>query len=79
MVKPLEELSLTFISRNFKSFPRLGGRISARHKAMLLERMCWHGIILKIHSSIILCLYIKYYILYVCVCVLCVSVLLNAQ
>ena len=43
MGKSLEELCLTFVSRNIKSFPRLGVRLSARHKAMLLERMCSHG------------------------------------
>lgn len=44
MVKLLEEICLSYIGRHIKSYPRLGVHMSSKHKAMLLERMCWHDL-----------------------------------
>lgn len=63
MVKQLEELCLTYIYRHFKAYPRLGGRLRSKHKAMLLERMCWHGmyicsVCVHVHVSMVIVQYI---------------------
>lgn len=45
MVKSLQDICLGCIARSVSSFNRLGTYLSHRHKEVLLERMCWHGLL----------------------------------
>lgn len=46
MVKTLEEGCLAYIARHVSSYPRLGSALSRTHKERLLERICWHQLLI---------------------------------
>lgn len=54
MVKKLQDCCLACIARNISSFNRLGSYLSHRHKEILLERICWHNLLLPSNTPSIL-------------------------
>lgn len=54
MVKKLQDCCLSCIAKNIASYNRLGSYLSLRHKEILLERMCWHSLLLPSNTSSIL-------------------------
>ncbi|KAL5471170.1 hypothetical protein EMCRGX_G029257 [Ephydatia muelleri] len=45
MVKTLRDCCLASIARNISTISRLGTFLSVRDKEILLERLCWHGLL----------------------------------
>ena len=45
MVKTLRDCCLAWIARNISTISRLGTFLSVRDKEILLERLCWHGLL----------------------------------
>lgn len=54
MVKTLQDCCLSCIAKNITSYNRLGSYLSLRHKEILLERMCWHNLLLPSNTFSIL-------------------------
>ena len=54
MVKKLRDCCLSCIAKNITSYNRLGNYLSVRHKEVLLERMCWHKLLLPSNAASIL-------------------------
>ena len=45
MVKSLRDCCLACIAKNISTISRLGTFLSVRDKEILLERLCWHGLL----------------------------------
>ena len=53
-MKSLQDLCLSCIAKNIASYNRLGSYLCTRHKAILLERVCWHNLLQPTDTSFIL-------------------------
>jgi len=54
MVKKLQDFCLSCIAKNIAGYNRLGNYLTPRLKEVLLERMCWHKLLLPSNTASIL-------------------------